>query len=190
MVEQLSQGRVKARWGAHLDPDLVPGAVPRAPGWRPSLEQCDVAQGVLRRHGVTVGDLFLFFGWFRDVEARLTGLRYHRGSPDRHVLFVWLQVGEVLRPAVDRVPPWAAEHPHVVHSYRPGNTMYVGADRLTLDGVSLDLPGVGVFARYRKDLCRTASGRSRSVWSLQPWLDPRGGRAPLGGHGKLDRWAL
>ena len=53
------------------------------------LGQHGAAQGELSRHEVGVGDLFLFFGWFRGTEDR-------RGSGCHH-LFGWLQVTEVVR---------------------------------------------------------------------------------------------
>ncbi|CAI8922445.1 hypothetical protein EMIT0158MI4_310005 [Burkholderia ambifaria] len=38
------------------------------PGWRPALGQTGAAQGHLSNNGVGAGDVFLFFGWFRQVE--------------------------------------------------------------------------------------------------------------------------
>jgi len=190
VVEQLS-GRKKVRgtFGAHLDPDLVRGAVPRAAGWRPSLGQCAAAQGLLQRNKVGVGDLFLFFGWFRAVEDREGVLRYRRGAPHLHVLFGWLQVGGVFQPPDEATPAWAADHPHVVQPRRKNNTLYVAAKALTLGCVATGLAGGGVFPKYREELRLTAPGCGRSTWALPSWFDPRGGRPPLGAHRDRDRWS-
>lgn len=49
----------------HLDPDLQADCVSRRSGWRPSFGQVGNAQSHLENQGVEVGDVFLFFGWFR-----------------------------------------------------------------------------------------------------------------------------
>jgi len=69
VVADLTRAKQKPHFGAHLDPDLDAGAYPRGDGWRPVFGQADSAQSALERQGVACGDLFLFFGWFRDVEA-------------------------------------------------------------------------------------------------------------------------
>ena len=61
---------------AHLDPDLDAGAYPREPGWRALLGQAEIAQRHLEKEGVAAGDLFLFFGLYRQVEANRTGWRF------------------------------------------------------------------------------------------------------------------
>ena len=190
IVEQLTRGRIKATYGLHLDPDLVPETMPRAPGWRPAFGQANAAQGVLTREGITTGDLFLFFGWFRHVKKTETGLAYRRRSPQLHVMFGWLQVGEVFKPQRDTVPAWALDHPHVVEPNRINNTLYVSAPHLTLDGKQIPLPGAGTFTHYRDALRLTASGCTRSVWSLPAWFAPREGRRPLCGHTRADRWSF
>src|SRR5689334_1319956 len=67
VVKDLTSGRVCEEYLAHLDPDLDPSALPRLPGWRPAFGQTGAAQTHLDHCGVGVGDLFLFFGWFRRV---------------------------------------------------------------------------------------------------------------------------
>ncbi len=51
---------------AHLDPDLRPEALASRPkDWRPAFGQSSAAATLLINQGVGVGDLFIFFGWFR-----------------------------------------------------------------------------------------------------------------------------
>src|ERR1039458_2523088 len=45
---------------AHLDPDLIPGVLPRKPGWLPTYGQCGKDATILRNHQVGTGDLFVF----------------------------------------------------------------------------------------------------------------------------------
>lgn len=62
VVEDLTKQKITRRDFAHLDPDLRASAYPRLPDWRPLFGQSDQSQTHLKNEGVTVGDLFLFFG--------------------------------------------------------------------------------------------------------------------------------
>lgn len=190
IVEELTGGRVPSHFGVHLDPDLRAETVPREAGWRPSFGQAGAAQSVLAREGVGPGDLFLFFGWFKQVEERAGRLRYVPGSPDLHVIFGWLQVGQVFALPTDRTPRWAASHPHVVQPPGKLNTLYVASKQLMLGGKSCGLSGAGSFARYRESCRLTARGRTRSVWQVPLWLYPGDGRPALGYHEDPARWQL
>src|SRR5947207_4995331 len=78
LLSDLSQGAHSPRTIIHLDPDLDRAAVSRLPGWRPALGQSGAAQSHLRDKEIGVGDLFLFFGWFRQVENHAGAWRYVR----------------------------------------------------------------------------------------------------------------
>ena len=118
----------------HLDPDLEKNSLPRMTGWRPCFGQAGAAQGHLAKQGVKKGDLFLFFGLFRDVDvANITSaisgqIAYLRKSPEMHVLFGWLLVDDVipLQSTPGHSPSWLAYHPHVIHqAFSPkNNTVY------------------------------------------------------------------
>jgi hypothetical protein len=97
---------------AHLDPDLRKGALPRLRGWRPLFGQAGAAQQHRRGEGGGAGDLFLFFGWFRRTRWAGRRLEYVPGAPDIHVLFGWLEVGEVWAVGRCRLPGYAQRHPH------------------------------------------------------------------------------
>lgn len=190
LVSDLTKGRVKPHYGAHLDPDLVAGSIRRQPGWRPIFGQADAEQRVLEHKGIGPGDLFLYFGWYRQVERRDDRFQFVRGAPDLHVLWGWLQVGAVLRVGVDALPTWAEYHPHVAQpDGRRFNTIYQSAKAFTVGGACPGVPGAGVFGHYDDRLRLTAPGRSRSVWSLPDWFRPSGDRVALGYHGVLCRWS-
>ena len=81
IVSAITNQRIGALSGVHLDPDLQEQARPRAPGWLPLFGQVDAAQSHLENCGVGVGDLFLFFGWFRRT-IRVDGhLMFDRSAP-------------------------------------------------------------------------------------------------------------
>ena len=176
---------------AHLDPDIDPQVFARTDGWRPLFGQAGSAQGHLRNQGVGPGDLFLFFGIFRRVEERQGAWRFARGSPAQHLLWGWLQVGEVH--AVDSLAsdalPWARYHPHFRGDRGANNTLYVAANELRLRGERIDAAGAGLFPRIDASLVLTApdsDGPSR--WRLPSGFFPSAGRVPLSHHGKLGRW--
>lgn len=176
LVADLSGGAYTGASRAHLDPDLVPGAFPRKQGWRPIFGQSGGPQTVLARAGVGEGDVFLFFGWFRRAERVRGRWRFVAGAPDLHVLWGWMEVGEVVAVAGrgGAVPTWAAYHPHVAGGARTNNTLYVAR-------------AAGVFARYDDRLRLTREGAPRSRWSLPAWFEPCG-RPPLGLHHAPWRW--
>jgi hypothetical protein len=190
IVEALTRGKKKAHFGAHLDPDVVVDAVPRQPGWRPTFGQAGGEQSVLVREGIGPGDLFLFFGWFRDVVQDGAVLRYRRGAPNLHVLWGWMQVALIVDVATGSLPEWVRYHPHVAApSGRTNNTLYFGGDRLELGGAPLGLPGAGVFRSYHDRLRLTKAGATRSVWNLPGWFEPNPGRKALGYHAEPSRWS-
>ena len=178
VVEALSRGTVTANDPAHLDPDLAFEARPRLPGWRPAFGQVAAAQTHLAAQGVGPGDLFLFFGWFRRVDGNAT--RFLLDAPDEHVLFGWLQIGEIcpVHPHPDRLRarhPWLASHPHLDAPGRPNDTIYLASDRLVLAGRDMGVAGAGVFPAYHPAIRLTAPGsRTRRSWRLPGWLHPTG----------------
>jgi len=190
VVEDLTRQRMKrgrymqATDRAHLDPDLRRESLARKPGWRPLFGQVDAAQGHLDKHCVGVGDLFLFFGWFRGVQRRDGRYSFVRGAPDLHVLFGWLEIGDVWRGGSQpcRAPAWAARHPHVAGCPGHANTIYVASEG--------DPPhGGGVFPRFHPDLVLTAPGMSRGRWRLPGWFHPTDGRSALSFHSNPSRWS-
>ncbi len=194
LVRDLTKGRYGPRDGAHLDPDLSPSSSARLPGWRPAFGQAEGQQTYLARQGIGAGDLFLFFGWFREVEQAAGRWRYRRGAPNLHVLFGWLQVGDLVDVVADRDGglrryPGLARHPHFASDAAP-NVIYVGADRLRVAGAAPNrLVGAGPFPDLHEDLVLTESGRSRSRWRLPRWFHPESGRRPLTCHEDPARWS-
>jgi len=190
VVADLTGGQLGPGDRAHLDPDLDRESVPRPPGWKPTFGQTAAAESHLRNQRVGPGDLFLFFGWFREVEESTNRFRYRPDSPDRHLLFGWLQVAQRLPAATGgALPGWVRDHPHAVAAYCNNDSLYVAAESLQLGGCGLDLPGGGIFRRYHPQLCLTARGASRSKWSLPLWIHPGARESALSYHGRPDRWS-
>lgn len=190
VATDLTNGRTRADHFAHLDPDLIESAYPRELGWRPLFGQVDAAQSVLAREEVGPGDLFLFFGWFRRATSSGGRLRYVPGAPDLHVIWGWMQIDEVVPVGSVEHPAWMKYHPHIASPRGRGNTVYIARDKLTLNGIDLDLPGAGVFDHYNDRLRLTKPGGNRSTWELPSWFAPGSSRPPLGYHSDPGRWHL
>ncbi len=194
LLEDLSRRKHGAGTAVHFDPDLDQSARHRRRGWRPAFGQVGAAQSHLANRGVGMGDLFLFFGWFRHAERHAGRWRFVPGTTGFHAIFGWLQVGAVIRMPDDdtrHVPRWLADHPHVAHASHfsgRGNTIYVAADHLDLEG-GHEIAAGGRLSRWSDRLRLSTEGGNRSIWSVPSWLEPRRGRAPLSYHDRADRWS-
>lgn len=190
IVRDLTKGKIKPSMGVHLDPDLEAESIMRERGWQPLFGQMGAAEGHLRGRGIAPGDVFLFFGWFRDVEREKRRWRYRKGAQDQHVFFGWFQI-EAIWPLVGdlkEIPDWAKQHPHFFGNRGKNNTLYVGRQGLSLPGDHARLPGCGVFKHIRPELVLTRAGENRCEWSLPSWFHPEGRASCLSYHDRRERW--
>ena len=189
VASDLSKGRTRGTDRAHVDPDLRYDSLSRKPGWRPLFGQASSSESHLRKNGVGAGDIFLFFGWFRQVTKARGRYAYVKTAPDNHVIFGWLQIQERIESKkFSTLPVWTAGHPHLDQNY-PLNTVYMSTEKLELPHVPTTVAGAGTFRRYRESLCLTANGQSRSRWRLPKWFYP-GGKPALSYHRNLKRWSM
>jgi hypothetical protein len=201
VVTDLTRRHAKRYTGkshGHLDPDLRTEALLRRKGWSPTYGPGESAQTHLANHHVGVGDLFLFFGWFRRMRETRNHWRFVRGEPDIHLLFGWLQVDKVYHEMSNwaGLPLWAYYHPHVYEDddWRAeeageyNDTLYVAKKRLDIPGLRCDLPGGGVFRKYHKKLQLTEPGQGRRVWRLPAWMCPGPNKPALSYHDDRRRW--
>ncbi|WFL76182.1 hypothetical protein P7228_09230 [Altererythrobacter arenosus] len=123
--------------------------------------QCGAAQTHLDRQGVGAGDVFLFFGLFREEE---TGEPHHR-------IFGYLEVDELV-PLADGVPQDLRDlaHPHALAMHHRNDVIYRGPGRTA--------------RRASEALRLTVPGGPVTLWQRPDWLR-RGG---LSYHDRADRW--
>ncbi|MFX0139394.1 MAG: hypothetical protein ACFFDN_37485 [Candidatus Hodarchaeota archaeon] len=194
LVSELTGGRIPASHFAHLDPDLNRESFSRKSGWRPIFGQTGVAQGHLRKNRIQPGDIFLFFGLFRDVTNTSLNFEWNKRKRLRHVLWGWLQVDEILK--VDNCPPsrysWARYHPHFYTGLEKDNAIYIARRYLELPGIrKKKLSGAGTFLYFSEQLALTEKTSTKpSQWELPKWLYPRDGKSPLTYHSNMARWQL
>ncbi|CAA0081178.1 Uncharacterised protein [BD1-7 clade bacterium] len=175
----------------HLDPDIIADDLPRQPDWQPLFGQSGAAQGHLQKQNVGIGDLLLFFGLFQHTEMTENGLRFRRDSSPVHVLWGWMQIGQIHR--VDALTAdelaWARYHPHFYLNDVSNNTLYVASPQLNIDGVNCALPGAGYFPEFRSELQLTATDApSVTHWQLPVGFYPTPGKPAMTYHGNLERW--
>ena len=189
--------RIKRTDFCHLDPDLIRGDDDRKAGWLPIFGQSDKACAHLLNQGVREGDLFLFFGWFHRLQDTKGHLKFDPKRQDVHLIFGWLQVGEVWGwfNADPVLPKWANDHAHVrgerdgfCNLRKPVDAVFIARRRLELPGLRTRLPGGGVFTEFHNKLLLTGPGETRSNWRLPAWMYPFPDKPPLSHHTDKQRW--
>ncbi len=148
----------------HLDPDLRPETIKRQSDWLPAFGQTGAAQSHLDNHGVSQGDLFLFFGTFQKTIYVNNKLQFDTNDTPKHIIFGYFQIEKKLRVNESRLPKWLHYHPHVSQSrdYHANNTIYIAAKNLSF---AEQLCGAGVFS-FAKKFILSASGKPKSYWRL------------------------
>ena len=148
----------------HLDPDLRENVRSRLQGWKPAFGQAGSALTHLQNHGVSMGDLFLFFGWFKETEIKQGRLIYKRKSKDIHVIYGYMQVGEIIERKTDAYN-WLKDHPHIGDNNdrdNKPNAIFLPTDKLS---IMPKVNGCGLL-NYRKDRVLTKEGMSKGKWDL------------------------
>ncbi|MBI4596635.1 MAG: hypothetical protein HY730_09730 [Candidatus Tectomicrobia bacterium] len=195
IIRDLANGGLPFDDNAHADPDLEKERLPRKVGWRPIFGQTGGNQSHLENEGVGIGDIFLFFGWFRHTAITPVGRLAYVGPRDGvHALFGWLQIGEIHRANVNlagALPSWMHDHPHVASpdSFDSNNTIYVARERLKLGVDELSIPGGGTFPRFTPALRLTGPEGPRTCWKLPKWFRPGAEKPPMSYHGDRSRWS-
>lgn len=167
IIKQLKpRTKIKEDDYCHLDPDLREDIKARPKEWIPAFGQMGAALSALKNNDVGIGDLFLYFGWFKETEYSCGRLRYKKGAPNIHIIFGYLQVGTIYDKK-ELVPNSLLEHPHLQESYyenweKNDNAIITPSNKLSF---MTDKKGSGVL-KFRKDRVLTKKGLSRGRWDL------------------------
>lgn len=157
LVSAASRGKLGADDYCHHDP-MFTGAGECLFG------QCGAAQTHLVNQGVGVGDIFLFFGLYREEASRET----------HHRIFGYLEVAEMIDlsgcDSAQKAKLADLGHPHALGLHARNDVIYRGP---------------GCTARSAPDSLRlTIAGGPPSLWHRPEWLRPGG----LSYHDRTDRW--
>ena len=165
----------------HFDPYLSDNmlsndSIIRTKKWEKSLGQCDIAQNILAAEKVDKDDVFLFFGWFNQIEFHEGRYRYTPFSGHHkegvQMLYGYLQIDEVID--INRTnkpfPAWVKSHPHFIQKerFRGQNVIYKANKYLSFDNAK---PGAGLF-KFKEDLILTEGNQSRTKWILPEIFHP------------------
>lgn len=93
----------------HLDPDIRQNIRKVDSRWKAAFGQISSSETHLENQGVGIGDVFLFFGWFKETEFNNGILQYKENALDKQVLFGYLQVEEIYKGNSIKTIDW---HPH------------------------------------------------------------------------------
>lgn len=162
----------------HLDPDIRDGIISAGHELKPAFGQTGTAQKILKSVEVDIGDVFLFFGWFRGVEfkngkycylRKRTGIDF-TSYANIHVIYGYMQIGEIIDDC-KRIKNEFGEHPHSCEWYlnSENNTIYKPSENLSSLGLN-NLPGYGTLD-FSPERVLTKEGCPRSYWVEKPWLD-------------------
>ncbi len=127
--------------------------------------QCGAAQTHLERQGVGIGDVFVFFGLFRE------GMPDGSWGQPHHRIFGYLEVEQIV-PLAEGAPDDLVQlgHPHALAMHHKNDVVYRGPGRT---------------ARHASDLLRlTVPEGPPSIWHRPKWLKHGG----LSYHDKPVRW--
>lgn len=153
--------KISPQYTCHLDPDIKRDLLPRKNGWRGLFGQSGAAQGHLRNNQVAVGDLFIFYGWFKQTENNNSKLRYVANAPDLHVIYGYLQIGKIYN-SVDELPEYARDHPHANRFAQKNNCLYEASEFLSFAN---NFSGSN-YLRFSPKNILTKNGYKRSYWAL------------------------
>jgi len=173
ILSRLAPGRAYDK--CHLDPDIRDNRISHAKGWVPAFGQLGAAQGKLRNAGVEVGDLILFFGWFRRAMLTEAGYRFapaikddfYAGN-DLQAIFGYMQIGRIITDQEEIGKYCWHPHSSKVHTRDKNNTLYLPSEKLSF------MPsrrGCGTLD-YRQDRVLTKEGCTRATWNDYPFLRP------------------
>jgi len=150
----------------HFDPDIRKTTCKRSSNWKGLFGQTGAAQTHLSNQGVSVGDIFLFFGWFRNTINQNGKLEYDpKDKHGRHIIYGFLEVGEIIDlNKEDKLKNWMKYHPHNEYKKKgiKNNFLYVSSDHLSLNN---SLNGYGTFS-YNEELVLTKENETRTKWNL------------------------
>ena len=152
----------------HLDPDLCKELKGRPENWIPAFGQSNQSLSELRNNAFGIGDLFLFFGWFKETEIIKGELKYKKGAPDINLIYGYLQVGKILENGAS-IPAGLFDHPHAEKLIDNSNrdAIYLPTDYLSFHP---SLPGASML-KYSPLQVLTAPNLTRSKWKLPRFFD-------------------
>lgn len=165
IMKELGIKNINKDTKCHLDPDLEASTIKcRDKSWKPLLGQIEASQSHLENQGVSVGDLFLFFGWFRKTRINTKGQLEYFGQ-NFHMIFGYLRIGKIIKAKDNKkIDKWLNYHSHIRRKEwinKKTNALYVASDKKQFKGIN-----GGRILKFNENLILTKKDHSRSHWDL------------------------
>ena len=181
-ISQLSKNKIKPSDTCHYDPNLETG----------QFGQVGAAQTHLENNKVGIGDIFLFWGWFRETVEFQNKISFSKTDPGHYRMFGWFQIGKIIKLGDD--PSWYSKekpnpnsHPHTIGKWKKNNTLYIA--KKNLEGFELkNFPGFGKFKATKMTNLSFNPLVKKSKWICPQWLNPKHGGCGMSYHKNLSRW--
>lgn len=165
LMEELGIQNIDKNSKCHLDPDLEVLTIKnRDKDWKPLLGQIGTSQNHLQNQNVSVGDLFLFFGWFRKTKVNSEGkLKYY--GPSFHMIFGYLRIRKIIKTKNDKnIQKWLDYHSHINRKEwknKETNTLYIASTKNQFREIN-----GGKILKFNENLILTKKDYPRSHWNL------------------------
>lgn len=142
----------------HLDPDIESGL----------FGQCSAAAQHLINNNVKVGDLLLFFGWFREFDIK-THKFCTQDKMGKHCIYAYFKIGRILdlnnsQDREEEALQLTKTHPHIAYKsteYEKTNLLFVADTKLLEDS---DIRGCGRLKFSESTLIK--ANENKSIWLL------------------------
>ena len=180
----------------HLDPDIRKSSLKERPvGWKRNFGQVKSAQSHLENNQIGIGDVFLFFGWFKKAEYLNGKFQYIKDKdyPNGfHAIYSYLQINDIIKPNIENSPKWLDYHPHVKFKNESefnnvNNTIYVATELFNYPK-NFKKNGSISFV-FSEDLILTKKGQpNRTLWELPIEFHPNNG--VVLSYNPTHRWAI
>jgi hypothetical protein len=197
VISDLSGNRLTHEQFVHLDPDINHEMLANRPkDWCGAFGQVDKAQSHLANNAINKGDLFIYFGWFREIEHQNQVWQFKPNAPNLHAIYGWLFVEDIVpiycnKENVLKNYPWLEYHPHLLGKCNHKNeTIYVGSQKLPAE-INTNKSGYGVFSNIcDKQTLTDTRQNNRSVWRLPASFYPSEEKTALTYHQKIAKWKI
>lgn len=155
---------------AHIDPDINESILDRPSNWQAIFGQDNSSASHLNNQNVSIGDIFLFFGWFKKCIQTPSGYKYDpKDKNGRHIIWGYMQVGKkVIIDNDTNYPKSYLLHPHFEYRNRKNNTAYIATNFLNFNKT---ISGAGTF-KYSDNLVLSLDNIDRSIWKLPSFFHP------------------
>lgn len=188
LMNQLGMKRYNQTSRVHLDPDINVSTIERQyKGWDVIFGQCDSSASHLDNNNVSVGDIFLFFGWFRKTIKTESGYKYDPNDKNgKHIIWGYMEIGEIIKIEKDKkYPEHYLKHPHFEDRSWKNNTAYIATDKLSFNK---NISGAGAF-KYNDELVLSLENERRGIWKL-PLCFHSNNNVQMTYHTDMKRWTI